>query len=730
MNLKDFLANREKPPELYWSVVLEEGWVQAGIWYIGEGISEVISIGPGAVWETEEELMTAADAALSSAIQKLPEEREEPNKTVFGVPASWVRGGEITEEYLSKIKKLCVNLSLTPVGFVVLPESFAHLYKSEEGAPLSAIILGLGKEFLDISVFKMGNLSGTTRVSRSVSLIDDVTEGLTRFEGDSPLPSRILIFDGKGGELDEAKETLLQATWEGSEKVKFLHTPKVEVLPPDQKVLAVSLAGANEIGNISKVNSQEKSELVEESKIEEEVQNIAPASDIKPEDLGFAVNEDVSQEPAPAAPVAPSQPAIQNQLKTDFHINSYIKKAKSAVQSFVQDVLPQKAPTSSMTPLISRKKLTVMALVATILLALGVAFWWFYPKAVVTIYVTPKEFEHEANISFDTNGVSNLAENIVPGELVSETVSGNKTKTTTGTKTIGDKARGRVRVQNGTAFPINITAGSFLVSSANLKFTADESASVSAALSPSSPGTAEVSVTADAIGAEYNLAKDEVFKVGNYPKAEVDAISVADFSGGSSHEISAVAQKDQTDLASELEEELIGQAKSELSATSSPDKIFIDDLAVLDVEDESFDHKVGDEADSIKLSLTLDAKGIFADKSKLLEFARTVLADKVPTGYVLRDNQISFIFTFVDSDEEGGQFNYDVLIKANFLPEVNIDDITSQIVGRTPEITESYLSKIPGFTRAEVKLKPRFPGFLGTLPRIRKNLTVEVVAEH
>src|ERR1035437_10516479 len=119
MNLKDFLVNRDSSPELYWSLVLEKGCAQAGVWYIGEEKAEVISVGPGAVWTTDEELTEACDTALSSAVQDLPENYKEPNKTVFGVPNSWVKNGEIAEEFLAKIKKLCTELSLTPVGFVV-----------------------------------------------------------------------------------------------------------------------------------------------------------------------------------------------------------------------------------------------------------------------------------------------------------------------------------------------------------------------------------------------------------------------------------------------------------------------------------------------------------------------------------------------------------------------------------------------------------------------------------
>src|SRR2546421_719268 len=99
MSLTDFLQKKEKPPELFWSVVIEEGWVQAGVWYIGESAAEIISISSPAAWEIEEELIGAVDTTLSSSVQKLPEEYEEPNKTVFGVASSWVKNGEIAEEY-------------------------------------------------------------------------------------------------------------------------------------------------------------------------------------------------------------------------------------------------------------------------------------------------------------------------------------------------------------------------------------------------------------------------------------------------------------------------------------------------------------------------------------------------------------------------------------------------------------------------------------------------------
>ncbi len=731
MNLKDFLDKKEKLPELLWSVVIEEGWVQAGVWYIGGSAAEVISISSPTPWEEDEELVGAVDTTLSSSIQKLPEEYKEPNKTVFGVSSAWVKDGEIAAEYLEKIKKVCTELSLTPVGFVVLPEAIAHLYKSEEGTPVSAIILGLGIEFLEISVFKLGNLVGTTQVARSVSITEDVVEGLSRFEGATPLPSRFVLFDGKEAQLEEAKQALLQAEWNENEKSKFLHTPKVEILSSDRKVLAVSLAGANEIGNVTHVVSQEIASS--DSPVEtfsEEAENVKPVVEdhTTAEDLGFVIGEDVTvKEPTtyiPQSPIHQSIPSVQQtNIRKDPEINSgpnYIQKTKTIFHNFSSAFFQNKyfANKPKLSFAGSRQPLMVILfLLVVLILGLGI-FWWFYPKAVIAIYVTPKNFEQEVDFTFNSSN----------SQVLTTTVSGDKTKATTGTKTIGDKAKGTVQIQNGTAFPINLTAGTFLTSSGNLKFSLDSSASVSAALSPSSPGTATVNITADNIGAEFNLAKDEIYKVGNYPKAEVDAMATVDFAGGSSTQISAVSKEDQTSLENDLKTELTQNAVGELSQKVADNQIFIDGLASAVVSKETFDHKVGDQADKIKLALTLDTAGLAADKTKLLEYARGVLKDKIPSGFVLRDSQINFKFTFVSLKD--GNYNYKIIMNANFLPNVNTDNIVKQVAGKTPEVVETYLSKIPGFSRASVTLKPRFPGFLGTLPRITKNITIEVAAEN
>lgn len=687
----------KKQKDLYWAIVLEPGWIQAGVWEIVENKAEVISVSPVTPWETESEIVSASDAALSSAIQLLPEGLSEPSKTVFGVPPSWVDKGQIKEEHLNKIKKICTELSLEPSGFVVLSEAIVHLIKVEEGSAVNAIVAGFGKDFLELSVFKLGNLAGTTQVARSVSFFDDVAEGLSRFSLAEGLPSRIVIYDGKEGELEEVKEALTAGSWENMDKVKFFHTPKIEILTPEKKVTAVALAGATEIAGIMEL-SKDHQNLV------------TPRESLSPEELGFVVGEDVASR-------QPTQ--IEKQPEV-------VQKPVQKVRTF--DLLKKKIGSFRIPKVNGKKNLTIAGSVAGAFVVLFLFFWILYPKAVVKVYVSPKRFEEkvEATVLKDS-GSTDITNKIVAGQIASVEVSGEKTKSTTGTKKVGDKAGGSINIQNGTSSILKLSEGTFIIAANNLRFSLVNSASISAALSPSTPGTYVVEVAAEGIGAEYNLAKNEVFSVGNYSKSEVDAIATTDFTGGSSRDISAVSLEDTNSLLNSLTSELSENAKKDLLSSISSDQFLIEDSLVATPSSKIFSNKVGDEASNLKLSLGLKSSAIYVSKKDLIDLSQKVLEGVGPNGFYLDPSNLSFSFTRLKDLSSASLFN--LTVKADFLPKEDLASLTKIISGKSTSAVEEKFSQIPGFIRAEINIKPKLPWIFGYFPRLSKNISIEILGE-
>ncbi|OGM26036.1 hypothetical protein A2627_05420 [Candidatus Woesebacteria bacterium RIFCSPHIGHO2_01_FULL_39_28] len=692
--------------EYYWSLLIESGWVQTGIWKIEkEKGAVVVSQSSPTRWERPEDLMSVIDTCLSSAVQNLSEDINEPSKTVFGLPPSWIVGGEIKGDYLENIRGICSKLSLEPAGFVVIPEAIAHFIKSEEGSPLTAVIVGISQDSIDVSVFRFGNLVGTATVARSVSIVDDVIEGLARFSSaNNPLPSRFLVYDGKEGEIEDAHQALIDADWTLSEvkNIKFLHIPKVETIEPEKKVLAVSLAGAAEMAGVSKVTLG-ISELSQE-------QNLVS---VKPEDIGFMVEKDISRQ-------KDEQKVTQK--------NIFVQK-KERLLSFLANILKRKPKEKKIGDKFPVSRFLIFGVIVLVFLGiLGFTLWWFIPKATVTIYVSPKKLESKEILIIDPSLASTDFQNkVLKGQMIEVNVSGDKTRSTTGTKTVGDKAKGVVKIRNGSASNLNLPTGTILLGPNDLKFTLDSPASVSAALSPSDPGTVTVAASANDIGAQYNLAKDEILKVGNFFKSEVDAIIQDNFTGGSSREISAISNDDRKFLEEDLYAELLEKSKQEFQSKKSEDGILIEETIEATPSAKKFSGKVGDEASTFKLSMSLDVKAVSIIKSGLNDLVREILKDKVPQGFVLKEDNIEIKFGL--KNKKDNVYNLDVSMTASLLPEVKVDDIRKIIVGKTLNVAQNYLATIPGFTRVVIRSKPQLPGKLNILPHILGNITIEVTAE-
>jgi hypothetical protein len=767
MDLKKFLPKQDAKEKIehFWALVIEPRWVQAGIWRIQNQKAQVIYSSPQSAWEVDEELVNACDTALSSAIQDYPEEYEEPQKTVFGVSYDWVTGGEIKPEFLEKIKKICKELSLTPVGFVVLPEAISHLIKSEEGTPLNGVILGVYKESAEISLFEMGKLVGTTQVARSVSLVEDVVEGLSRLRSGENLPSRFLVYDGRGGELEEIRQEILKSNWDDLKNIKFLHTPKVETIDARRKVYAVSLAGASELANVTLLEnmSNEKIEPEKDESKEEQGKEMEgkaqEVESISPGELGFALEKDVKEEELKRT----SEPTQKNTVdKADLDLGTEqmleyepepethltVEETESNVGPAPSDVfgkkgaglvrkfaLPQFAgiktgllKTLSLPRKIKFGQSPIFLFMGFLIIFFGalLAGWWFLPKADVTIYIAPQSLEETVDVAVDTSrGDSDFSERVLAADVQRASVSGERTKDTTGTKTVGDKASGEVTIYR-VGPELTLSTGTFINGPESLKFALDNLVTVASG-SASTPGETTVKVSAENIGAQYNLASGTTFTIGNYSSSDMEAKNSSAFSGGTSREISAVSQKDVDSLQEDLTNELENEATNKLTAGLDSSQYLISGSQTVTNSDVEFNHKVGDEADTLKLSLTLDVEEYSVKKSDLENLANEVLKEKIPQGFVLRGEQISYSFER-ENAEDNSKFKLKIL--ANLLPEVNTDEIAQKIAGRNVSIAQQYLEKeVPGYVRAEINIKPTIPDKFKTLPHVVKNITVQLSAD-
>lgn len=736
--------------EYYWSIALEEGFVNVSLWTIDADRVRIIATVEQESWENQEDLVLALNNLLEKAVKDYPEDAKEPEKTVFGVAPGWVTDGQIKKEKLKIIRHLCTKLKLSPSGFVVLPEAIAHGTKHNEGSPLNSLVVGLGQEELDLSLFNLGNLVGTVEVGRSENLLDDINEGLARFKTGQHLPSRFIVYGGEDKALEETIQQLIAHDWESSDSaVKFMHTPKFESVDSKNQSIFTALAGASEIVDVSELVYENKEETKQPQTTEEgqtkeigeENDNIT-SSEVSPEEIGFVLGGDIEEQKEIS-----QQNNINDAEETEFIRDQQVQNRKNKFRfnmpkiDFLKKIkLPKlkfkPSARSSHGPSLSRQKLPkessfkrafFILLIFIILVGFGLfAAWWYLPKAKVTIYVAPRSLRETKEVVMGDDVETDFENLTLRANSTSLEESGERTTSTTGTKVVGEKATGKVTIRNGTSTGIKLKAGTILKGSSDLLFTLDNEASISAATSPSEPGSATLAVSAESIGEEYNIDKDSTFSVSNYPTSEVDAVADTEFTGGSSREITAVSQVDLDKLEEELIDQLKEEGRSKIKEQIGSNEELIDGSIQIEDIESDFNHKVGDEASTVKLNATVKFTALTVNKDSLFNLAKDVLGSTIPDGYALKDNQLDLSYDLVS--EEDGKFYFDIQFEANLLPQINIDEIASKISGRYPPQAYEYLSTVPGFVRADLGVKPVLPGKLAIMPHVRKNIEIGISA--
>lgn len=740
-----FKKKDEQGKEHLWSLVIGRAWVESGVWRVSQDKVEVVAEGGVFSWQEgdQEALIQAADSSLSAAAANLADEIEEPSKVVFGLPISWTSEGKIKSEQLDFLKKLSSDLELNPVGFVSLQEAVVHFVKSREGVPPNAIFVGLVDESIDVSLVEGGKIVGNFEVARSMALGADVAEGLARLPSKMQYPSRIIVYNHKAGHLEDARQALIDTDWEGV-GISFLHTPKVEVLDEDVGVVAVSLAGGAEVsgavGVVKKIVLERDGfgkPLGEESgKKEEETTSVSlkgeadptllkpqgaggqeeykpeeeELEEVDPNSLGFVEGDVAEVVDQQSEEVIEEIGGKERKPYLGVRGRNFLKGVGYLVVKFVGGF----------------RLLGVVGFLLVAVVVGGFAFYWYVPKAHVTIYVSGRELNKAFKFRVDSGGLTSDKEK-VPGRLVAGEVSGERTQETTGTKVVGERASGTVTIYH-VGVEAKLNKGTQLVGPEGLKFTLDEDVTVGAGGSLTNPSKTKVSVTAAEVGAQYNLVSRTEFSVANFSKNDFVAQNEEAFSGGVSREVTAVAKEDLAKLKKDLSEELLRQGVEELKKNVGAGDILLEDSAFFKSKEEIFSHKEGEDTATIKLSLKGDVSLLVVKKDDLNSLVKGSLEGDVPDGFVLKEEQVEIGYKLDTSSKEGNSFEANV--RANLLPKINSDEVAKAIVGKYPDLAREYLASTPGFVRAEITFRPgKFPGKLGTLPRLSENIQVEVLAQ-
>lgn len=570
---------------------------------------------------------------------------------------------DIAQPYLNKIKSLTKNLDLKPIGYLECHEALVAQLEKKEQLVLTAIILELDKNYVDLFVYKSGHMVATKKIVRSDDLINDLESTFLAIKDKTILPSRIIIYNSV--DLNDLSIQIVSYRWR---QEIFIQTPRVEIIGEQEIYRSlVDLFHKQLIDSPKKIVDQSSPELKEE---EEEV-------------MGFAIGKEVVS-------------AKGLVLPTKSHLLSLFKFKKI------------KMPNLS-----ASFALIIGLFLITSSLCLSV---FFLHKAEVIVYVPTKEIQLQSTISGSDIEV----------DYATKSAQVEVSQKTTGKKLIGDNAKGEITIYNYDDKE-RVIAKNTMIESVDLQYGLDEEVTVPASTFATDlskiPGKIKVKVTAESIGSKSNLAKGQKFRISDLSSSLIYAINEFEFSGGAEKEIRTVSKKDQDDLkllAVEKGKKVFEEDKKNISLKER----MIPDLIKYQLENSMFSGEVGEEATQLTLETKTQFSYYGYKESKLLQYLQKEFQKKLTAEYSV--DQAKITYKLEKAQLEKNKVTLNVFAKSKSFKKVQKVDILKNIVGKSQKQVELIFKDDYKFSGFKAKITPDFLFFKDRLPFFKRNIILTI----
>lgn len=689
---------------------------------------------------TVEDLVVASDKVISKLELSLPENAT-LEKTIFAVPYSWVEEGKIKAERLTQLKKISIELALTPMGFIVSIEAIIAFLQKKEGAPVSGIFVELSEKYLTVFIVRGGNIIDVKHGIVEEGVEKTVEKLLGQVTSLDVLPSKIVLLHNK--ESENIQQRFLSHHW--TKELPFMHLPQVAILErgfENESIISgvATQLNVNLRGDVAVTTSEEIGEDEEEVS-----QSTGSFGFIKDEDIKD-VKEEVQKEKSDDFDFKEEEESKPAVIK--HHGVEQEKQASDAEELYEEDTPSdddlEEKKRGGVVALLSEfftpntfakipgyltgsgRKIIIPIIALIAVLALVVLYYTVFLQTEVMVATDKKAFTQDSlDITLTTSGDSSFSDKTLKISTVNEEVDGEESQETTGQKDTGQKATGTITIFNKTESPKQLDKGTTIVSSNNLNFTLNDSVNIASTSSFSTSfSSVQAKVTASNFGKEYNIPSGTNFTVKGVSTSDLFAKNDSAFSGGTKEEIQVVSKKDLQGLEDTVTKRLFDKATTQASSKLSSDEALVPSYLAADFKEKKFDKKENDEAKNVKLTATVEfTLGVYK-KEELSKFISTSNNFSVPQDFKLSEKDSSIQIS--DIQQNKNDISAKLSFNAVFRPQLDTTKISQQITGKSEKAAVEKLKTISGISDATITFPNKLP-FLPTIVSLNKgNIKVDV----
>jgi hypothetical protein len=373
----------------------------------------------------------------------------------------------------------------------------------------------------------------------------------------------------------------------------------------------------------------------------------------------------------------------------------------------------------------------ILVALATVAI-IGGAVLTMIPTAKITVSASSQVIQTIVPVSLTLQReTASVEKRIVPAKRVDVIIEDTLGTPTSGEKTIPTfKARGTVTFFNVLSTPYKVPRDTVLRASAS----SSAARFVTLAEVEVPPGgQASAQIEAIDVGGEGNVSPNTINVVEGVPAIAVRVSNEVGTAGGGGTTVRATTQEDFRRLRAELRRRLLSRAAAEM--LKDPDVaqeglyVIPESVYIADVQDETFDRFVTEEANELKLTLRMQVAGLAVSPKDLDDIARSALASKAPRGFEL----LSARAERGDVAEEGTGTRVEYYMVARGIAGAAIDEnaLKKLIRGQTPDEARRTLQSAYRLNGAPtIEISPEWlPAALTRLPLAPMQIDVTVKRE-
>ncbi len=440
--------------------------------------------------------------------------------------------------------------------------------------------------------------------------------------------------------------------------------------------------------------------------------------------------------PAPIEPVEQAPSLVESTVKT---IKQLVHKPTPKVEA--PKVLPKVKVTDSIFPEIQEQKNLddskkrsrklrkwSLSFVVLCILLVVVLLFGILPKATVAVYPKTDPLTRDWDVNISTQTQSPDATNLnLPATAVDQTLEENNKFTSQGKQQIGNKATGTVQIYNFTGQPLNLKAGTTLLTlgSNNYVLTRDLSGIrpttyINATTKEVNSGslTSPVDVIAQNGGEDYNVAAGTRLEISNQVFGSrpqmLFAKTVTAITGGTTRFLSLITDSDMTAAQNSLADKALADARAQL------------DNKGLVLADKSYtasnlgfapDQAVGTQSPNFNANLKIKITGLAFSIGDLKQLVSDRINQTLAAGETLNipDPQKQIVYNIKSIDLKAGTAVLGVHFEGNAVMNVNVNDVASDLVGKSLSEANDLLLSKTSIDKVEITLAPtwqkKFPLF-------------------